>query len=67
MKESFCEELLNVFEKLGAGKCKLRGLLLYELFCCKREQNRRRKDVSENELEVRIKLKEICLFQKWFL
>lgn len=68
LKESLCEELLNIFEKLGAGKCKLRGLLLYELFCCKREQNRRKKGVPENDLEVGVdKTEELQLVRVAFM
>ncbi|XP_066256771.1 SET domain-containing protein SmydA-8-like isoform X2 [Euwallacea similis] len=37
IKEDICIDLLNLLEKLQCGQCKMRGLLLYELFCCKRE------------------------------
>ncbi|KAL1494288.1 hypothetical protein ABEB36_009911 [Hypothenemus hampei] len=37
IKEDICQELLLLLEKLRCGQSKMRGLLLYELFCCKRE------------------------------
>ncbi|XP_066138840.1 SET domain-containing protein SmydA-8-like [Euwallacea fornicatus] len=37
IKEDICIDLLNLLEKLQCGQCKMRGLLLYEMFCCKRE------------------------------
>jgi len=37
IKEEICNELLSLLEQLRCGRCKLRGVLLYNLFCCKKE------------------------------
>lgn len=55
-----CLELLEFLNTLGAGQCKMRGLLLYEFFCCRREnqtRNIKREKNSEYDLKV-------CLFTK---
>lgn len=41
LKTTFCEELLEYLDNLKVGQSKLRGLLLYELYSCKREQQQR--------------------------
>ncbi|CAG9772024.1 unnamed protein product [Ceutorhynchus assimilis] len=48
IKKTICEDLLQLLEKLRCGQSKMRGLLLYELFCCKREfYNRDNKQITE--------------------
>lgn len=65
MKEQICREILQLLKKLGAGECKMKGLLLYELMCCHREKLRRRKQDSlpvdecakvEHDLDVLIEI-----------
>lgn len=38
IKKKLCEDLLEYLHCLGAGKSKMRAMLLYELYCCIREQ-----------------------------
>ncbi|KAF2898612.1 hypothetical protein ILUMI_07558 [Ignelater luminosus] len=59
-KETICRELLELLEKLEAGKNKMRGLISYELYCCLRERQRRLKlqevdTVNENVFEEQSK------------
>ena len=35
-KTSICKDLLKLLQVLKTGQCKMRGLLLYELYCCLR-------------------------------
>ncbi|KAF5279280.1 hypothetical protein FQR65_LT15439 [Abscondita terminalis] len=57
-KEKICRELLNLLETLRAGSNKMRGLLLYELYCCLREKQKREQDehnsskIYESEMNV---------------
>ncbi|KAL3280630.1 hypothetical protein HHI36_003867 [Cryptolaemus montrouzieri] len=41
LKKSICEELLDLLRILRLGECKLKGLLLYELYLCLKEGMRR--------------------------
>ncbi|KAK9709468.1 SET domain [Popillia japonica] len=40
-KEAICRELLELLSRLKVGQCKMRGLLLYELYLCLQEKQRR--------------------------
>ncbi|XP_050307381.1 SET domain-containing protein SmydA-8-like [Anthonomus grandis grandis] len=56
IKETLCLDLLGLLEQLRCGKSKMRGLLLYELFCCKRESNTRAsKGILDPETEGLLK------------
>lgn len=44
LKERLCREMLELLERLGAGECRMRGLLLYELHCTLMELRHRRRD-----------------------
>lgn len=44
LKERLCREMLELLERLGAGECRMRGLLLYELHCTLMEVRHRRRD-----------------------
>lgn len=37
LKRQFCKDILDILIKLKRGKCKLRGLLCYELYLCTEE------------------------------
>lgn len=41
IKKKICEDLLEYLHCLESGKSKMRALLLYELYCCIREQYKR--------------------------
>lgn len=51
-KEKICTDLLEVVEKLGAGQCKLKGLLLCELYCTLTEVHKRKMYIDD---EVRVR------------
>ncbi|GJQ67258.1 hypothetical protein Trydic_g8163 [Trypoxylus dichotomus] len=40
-KEAICRELLDLIWRVKTGQCKMRGLLLYELYLCLQEKRRR--------------------------
>ncbi|KAI4466212.1 set and mynd domain containing arthropod-specific member 4 isoform a [Holotrichia oblita] len=40
-KEAICRELLELLSRIKVGQCKMRGLLLYELYLCQQEKERR--------------------------
>lgn len=42
LKKRLCREMLQLLETLGAGQCRMRGLLLYELHCTLMELRQRR-------------------------
>lgn len=68
-KEETCLEILKLLEMLDAGQCKMRGLVLFELFCCRREKNRRkaRDDEKASDAENRARRPEIdCFHAKYF-
>ncbi|KAK5646515.1 hypothetical protein RI129_004979 [Pyrocoelia pectoralis] len=48
-KEDMCRELLKLLEMLRAGQNKMRGLILYELYCCLQEWNRRNHQTGEHK------------------
>ncbi|XP_044266901.1 SET domain-containing protein SmydA-8-like [Tribolium madens] len=41
IKDNFCQDLLTLLEALHLGQCKMRGLLLYELYSCYKEHKKR--------------------------
>ncbi|XP_064213006.1 SET domain-containing protein SmydA-8 [Tribolium castaneum] len=57
LKVNFCRDLLALLELLRLGQCKMRGLLLYELYSCYNEQNNRQtksgsvSKVHENQMK----------------
>ncbi|CAG2057364.1 unnamed protein product [Timema podura] len=48
-KEDLCHELLELLDKLQAGDCRLKGLLLYELSCTLIEKRRRNLELQSDE------------------
>lgn len=46
IKIKYSNDILTILQKLDTGQCKMRGLLLYELFQCYEELKRRKKNVS---------------------
>ncbi|KAJ8935853.1 hypothetical protein NQ318_016872 [Aromia moschata] len=41
VKKKFCEDIVSLLEKLRTGMCKMRGLVLFELYECSQELNSR--------------------------
>lgn len=52
IKEKFCKDMLDLIEKLGVGQCKMKGLLMYELYCCKRERSARQLNGCQESVSV---------------
>nr|CAD7197179.1 unnamed protein product [Timema douglasi] len=48
-KEDLCHQLLELLDKLQAGDCRLKGLLLYELSCTLIEKRRRSLELQSDE------------------
>ncbi|XP_030755203.1 SET domain-containing protein SmydA-8 [Sitophilus oryzae] len=68
IKEELCKDILFVLNKLQCGQCKLRGLLLYELYCCQREKIQRLKSNKQIDLytnEIQNNLDEILLIMRY--
>ncbi|XP_015114150.1 SET domain-containing protein SmydA-8 [Diachasma alloeum] len=42
IKSKYCQDLLDMIEKLQLGDCQLKGFILYELYCTKNEEFSRR-------------------------
>ncbi|CAH2016986.1 unnamed protein product [Acanthoscelides obtectus] len=49
LKKSFCCDILLVLQKLKVGMCEIRGLLLYEMYLCIEEINKRKSDTNEKD------------------
>uniref|UniRef100_A0A6P7GI69 SET domain-containing protein SmydA-8-like n=1 Tax=Diabrotica virgifera virgifera TaxID=50390 RepID=A0A6P7GI69_DIAVI len=47
LKKQFCEDILELLLKLRLGLCKIRGLLLYEIYMCDKEINLKKVGNSE--------------------
>nr|CAI5861008.1 unnamed protein product [Callosobruchus analis] len=45
LKKRFCRDIIEILVKLKVGLCKIKGLLLYEIYLCS-EEIKKRKDVS---------------------
>lgn len=41
VKKDFCKDILLLLEKIRVGQCKIRGLLMFELYLCIEEIKRR--------------------------
>ncbi|XP_063972320.1 SET domain-containing protein SmydA-8-like [Diachasmimorpha longicaudata] len=47
VKSKYCQELLDMIDKLQLGDCQLKGFILYELYCTiKEESSRRQYEIS---------------------
>ncbi|XP_022914400.2 SET domain-containing protein SmydA-8-like [Onthophagus taurus] len=55
-KEEICKDLLELLKLLKTGMCKMRGLLLYELYQCGKEKIKRKH--TENQEEINALLSE---------
>ncbi|XP_069688370.1 SET domain-containing protein SmydA-8 [Periplaneta americana] len=51
-KESLCRELLQLLVFLGAGQCRMKGLLLYELHCTLMEMLHRRNENTNTNNDI---------------
>ncbi|CAG9814555.1 unnamed protein product [Phaedon cochleariae] len=51
LKREYCEDLLKLLKKLNMGQCKMRGLLLYEVFQCL-EEILQRKNNNDEKLPI---------------
>lgn len=65
-KEAICRELLDLLWLLRTGKSKMRGLLLYELYLCVREKQRRglqtyEAEINNNVMMISVSLPLLCV------
>nr|CAH7726819.1 unnamed protein product [Callosobruchus chinensis] len=52
LKKRFCRDIIGILEKLKVGLCKIKGLLLYEIYLCSEEIDRRKvEDVEKDDVD----------------
>ncbi|CAG9858178.1 unnamed protein product [Phyllotreta striolata] len=70
IKKQYCDDILKLVDQLRLGKCRIKGLLCYEVYLCNEELKRRRiangnNDEIVDDNEANIKLEEAADILKY--